>query len=214
MVYTILSRLTSKQLILANAYLGTQCSLLNVKLKPYLLGRRNNYYILDISFTFFQFRVITEILIKLFLFRQKILVIKDLDYYNLTATFTCKNIFFFDRKWIGGNLTNFRIVRKSKRFIKENSKYNSLGALRYIPSFFFFFNAFISKWALFEAYNLEIPIAGILSNTSPFFEFINYPLIGNNRSFEALYLYISILKYSYLKAEQTEKLNILRLNII
>jgi len=98
MTYTILSRLTSKQLILANAYLGTQCSLLNVKLKPYLLGRRNNYYILDISFTFFQFRVITEILIKLFSFRQKILVIKDLDYYNLTATFTCKNIFFFDRK--------------------------------------------------------------------------------------------------------------------
>lgn len=145
MSYILLSRLTSKQLILSNAYLGTPCSLLNVKLKPYLLGRRNNYYILNISFTFFQFRIITEILTKLFFFRQKILVIKDLDYYNLTTTFNCKNIFFFDKKWIGGTLTNFRIVRKSKKFIKENSRYNSLGNLRYIPSFFFFLNAFISK---------------------------------------------------------------------
>jgi len=61
---------------------------------------------------------------------------------------------------------------------------------------------------------MEVPIAGILSNESPFFDFINYPIIGNNRSFEALYLYINILKYASLKAQQKEKLNILRINII
>ena len=67
---------------------------------------------------------------------------------------------------------------------------------------------------MWEAYNLEIPIAGILSNASPFFDIVNYPIIGNNQSFEALYLYINILKYAYFKAKQKEKLNILRLKTI
>lgn len=212
MPYTFLSRLTSKQLILSNVYLGAQYSSLNVKLKPYLLGRRNGYHILNISFTYLQFKTVTELLIRLFLLRHKILVIKDLDCFNLSSSFNCKNIFFYDKKWIGGALTNFRIIRTSKQFKKENLTTNSLETLRYIPSLFFFLNAFISKTALFEAYNLDIPIAGVISNASPFFEFINYPLIGNNTSFEALYLYINILKYAYFTAQQREKLQILRLN--
>lgn len=214
MSYNYISRLTHNQLIISNVYLGTQCSLVNVKLKPYLLGRRNGHHILNISFTFLQFKVITKLLIKLFLSRQKILVIKDLDYYNVTAAFNCKSIFFYHKKWIGGTLTNFRIIRKCEQFLKENLTYNSLGTLRYIPSLFFFFDAYISRWSLWEAYNLEIPIAGIVSNASPFFEIINYPIIGNNQSFEAFYLYINILKYAYLKAKQKEKLNILRLKTI
>ena len=95
---TYLSRLTTNQLIISNVYLGTQCSLVNIKLKPYLLGRRNGHHILNISFTFLQFKIITKLLIKLFLSRQKILVIKDLDCYKLTSTFICKNIFFYDKK--------------------------------------------------------------------------------------------------------------------
>jgi ribosomal protein S2 len=98
MSYTCLSRLTINQLILANVYLGDKCSSLNIKIKPYLMGRRNGYHILNISYTHLQFKIIIKILIKLFLSRQKILVLKDLDFYNLSISLNCKNIFFYDKK--------------------------------------------------------------------------------------------------------------------
>ncbi len=211
MFQTVISRLTTSQLILSNIHLGAKYCFINIKLKPYLLGRRNGYYILNISFTYFQFKIITKLLIRLFTSRQKILVLKDLDVYNLILSLNYKNIYFYNKKWIGGTLTNFRIIRKSKKFIDENITYNSLGSLNYMPSLFFFFNTYISRWALWEAYNLDIPIAGIINTDSPFFEIINYPIIGNNKSFEATYLYINILRYAYIQSIQKEKLDILRL---
>ncbi len=206
-----LSRLTNEQLIISGVYLGSKCSLVNVKLKAYLLGYRNRYHFLNIFYSYLQWKVVIKLLINLFASRQKILVIKDLDFYKLTLSLNCKNIFFYDKKWIGGNLTNFRRVRTCEKFLQENLTYNSIGNLRFIPSLFFFFNTYISKWALWESYNLEIPIAGVINSNSPFFEIINYPIVGNNDCFEALYLYINILKNAYIKGKQKEQLKILAL---
>jgi ribosomal protein S2 len=98
MFNTYLSRLTNNQLISSNIYLGDKCSLLNVKIKPYLMGYRNGYHILNISYTYLQVKIVIKLLVKLFLSRQKILVLKDLDFYKLSLSLNCKNIFFYDKK--------------------------------------------------------------------------------------------------------------------
>lgn len=204
-------RITINQLLLSNVYLGDNVALSNNKMKSYLLGYKNGSHILNFAYTHLQLKLLINILVNLISLRQKILIVKNLDVFNLNIFFNYKNVFFYDNKWIGGLLTNHRIVRKSLKFKKENNLQNSLGTLRYMPSLLFLFNTNISKWALLEANNLEIPISSIVNSSSSFLELINYPVIGNNNSFNSVFLYVNILKNAILKGKQKERLNILRI---
>jgi ribosomal protein S2 len=140
------------------------------------------------------------------------LIVKNNDFYNLNYYFNNKNVFFYSKKWIGGLLTNFRLVRKNKIFAsKELLAVNNINFLRYMPSLIFIFDTKISKWPLFEAYNLEIPTSSIINSSSLYIDFINYPVIGNNKSFEAIYLYVNFIRNAIMKGKQKERLKILRI---
>jgi len=102
-------------------------------------------------------------------------------------------------------LTNYRLVFKCSKLKKNKVK------LRQIPSLLFLFNINLSKWPLKEAFLLDIPIASILNSNSSLLEYVNYPLIGNNQSFESIFLYSSILKNAVLKGQQKERLKIMRI---
>jgi ribosomal protein S2 len=80
-----------------------------------------------------------------------------------------------------------------------------------MPSLIFIFDTKISKWPLFEAYNLEIPTSSIINSSSLYIDFINYPVIGNNKSFEAIYLYVNFIRNAIMKGKQKERLKILRI---
>lgn len=210
MVFNSLSRLTAKQLILSNIYLGDNIKFFNVKIKPYLLGKRANSHIINIYYTKIQFKVIINLILNLVYRRQNILIVKELDFFNITTALNFKNLFYYDKKWIGGVLTNFSIINQSKKFLETNNKLNSLGVMGYLPALIFIFNLNISKNALFEAFNLEIPTSAIINTSSQNFELINYPVLGNNTTFESLYYYALILKNSFIQGKQKEKLKILR----
>ena len=108
-------------------------------------------------------------------------------------------------------MTNFRRVRRSRKFIKDNNTFNGLGSMRYIPSLVFFFNTNVAKWTLFESINLDIPIASIISTNSHNIEYVTYPIVGNNQTFESLYLYLYLIRNAILKGKQKELLKILRI---
>ena len=202
-------KLTINQMLNSNIHIGHTKRFLNVGIKPYLLGSRNNIYILNITKTPFQFKLFINILINLISLRQKLLIVKDRDVFNFKRLLNLKQVYYSDRKWIGGSLTNFRQVRQSATFKLDNNSFNSLGSMRYMPSLVFFFDVDLSKWALIEAANLEIPIVSIVDSNTSLINHINYPIIGNNKSFEALFLYLSILINSVLKGHQKELLKIL-----
>lgn len=204
-------KLTLNQLLLSNVHVGNISKFLNVKIKPFLLGKKNNTYILNISFTSIQLKLFINILINLISFRQKLLIVKDRDYFNFSSLLKLKNIYYYDKKWIGGSLTNFRRVRRSRKFIKDNNTFNGLGSMRYIPSLVFFFNTNVAKWTLFESINLDIPIASIVSTNSSNIEYVTYPIVGNNQTFESLYLYLYLIRNAVLKGKQKELLKILRI---
>lgn len=204
-------KLTLNQLLLSNVHVGNISKFLNVKIKPFLLGKKNNTYILNISSTSIQLKLFINILINLISFRQKLLIVKDRDYFNFSSLLKLKNIYYYDKKWIGGSLTNFRRVRRSRKFIKDNNTFNGLGSMRYIPSLVFFFNTNVAKWTLFESINLDIPIASIISTNSHNIEYVTYPIVGNNQTFESLYLYLYLIRNAILKGKQKELLKILRI---
>lgn len=206
-----LSRLTVKQLINSNIYLGASSLFLNTKIKPYLLGIKGTNYVFNISFTFLQLKQLINVILNIISYRQKILIVKNISFYQFADQLLISNLYYYEKKWVGGALTNYRMVRRSKKFLKENKELNSIMSLRYMPSLLFLLNADQSKWALFEGYNLEIPIGAIVSNDSCYFDYINYPVVGNNKSFESIYLYISLLKNAVIAGKRKERLKILRI---
>ncbi len=204
-------KLTIHQMLMSNVHVGHTRQFLNIKIKPYLLGHRNNIYILNISQTSTQFKILINVLMNLISTRQKLLIVKDRDVFNFQQSLNLKNVYYYDKKWIGGSLTNFKKVRHSKIFKLNNNFYTGLGSMRFMPSLVFFFDSNLSKWAFIESYNLEIPIAAVVDINTVLFDHINYLIIGNNKSFEAMYLYLNLIKNAILKGHQKELLKILRI---
>lgn len=204
-------KINLEQLLLSNSYLGDNSGFLNEKLKPYLLGYKNGFHILNISFTLWQLKLLINVIFNIVSLRQKILIVKELDFFQFNKMLNIPNVFYYDKKWIGGILTNFRIVSKSNKFLDENDQPTKLASMRYLPSLVFLFDINFSRWALIESSNLEIPIAAIINSNSNNFDIVNYPIIGNNKSFESLYLYLNIIKNAVLRGKQKECLNILRI---
>jgi|TARA_R110000744_G_scaffold269171_6_gene382565 small subunit ribosomal protein S2 len=138
-------KLTINQMLMSNLHIGHTKKFLNIRIKPYLLGIRNNVHILDIAHTPFQFKLLVNIIINLVSLRQNLLIVKDRDVFNFRNTLNLSQIFYYDKKWIGGSLTNFRKVRQSSKFKEENDFYNSLGSMRFMPSLVFFFDIDLSR---------------------------------------------------------------------
>ena len=62
-----------------------------------------------------------------------------------------------------------------------------------------------------EASNLDIPVAAVVDTNINRLGLINYPIVGNNTSFEPLYLYLNLIKNAAIKGRQKELLKILRI---
>ena len=129
------------------------------------------------------------------------------------------NLLIFDYNWIGGFFTNFKHVRQywleKDSFLKmsDKSKLSSLQKLNlldltFLPSLIIFFDNY-NYDAIKEASYLDIPIAGIIDTNSFYFNLLNYPIIGNNQSYNSLYLYYNFFYNSILKGLQKERLNLL-----
>lgn len=204
-------KLTMGQMILSNIYLGTNSEYISSAVKPFLLGKRNGFYIINLSFTYLQFKVLINFIMNIVSLRRKLLIVKENDMFNLNLLVNYSNIFYYDKKWIGGALTNHRIVRLCDKFNQRNYAINSLLKMKYIPSLLFLFDPNISMSALFEGFNLKIPIAGVVNTNCSFFESINYPIVGNNDSFESIYLYMYVLKNAVKIGVQKEYIKVLKI---
>lgn len=91
-------RLTISQLILSNVYMGDSYYFINIKIKPFILGHRNGYHILNLSITQIQFKLLINFLVNLVSVRKNILVVKELDIFNLKKYLNSENIFYYDKK--------------------------------------------------------------------------------------------------------------------
>ena len=85
-------------MLISNVHLGHKKKFLNVKIKPYLLGYRSNIYILNLTYTLVQFKILTSLIINLISLRQKLLVVKDRDLFNFREFLELKNVFYYDKK--------------------------------------------------------------------------------------------------------------------
>ena len=91
-------KLTINQMLMSNVHIGHHKKFLNVRIKPYLLGSRNNIYILNVIHTGFQFKTFINLIINVISLRQKLLIVKDRDIFNFRKLLNLNHVYFYDKK--------------------------------------------------------------------------------------------------------------------
>lgn len=204
-----------RQLLEAGVHFGHQAKRWNPKMAKFIFGERSSIYIIDLEKTAEAMKEAREFIIDVaskggtFLFvgtkKQAQAAIK-------TEAQRC-GMFFVDRRWLGGLLTNFQTVRKSVAHLKKLEKMRDDGIfsrlskkevskltkemekleknlsgvkeMESLPNVVFLIDSHKEETAVNEAKILNIPIVGLIdTNCDP--DLIDFPVPGNDDAMRSI----------------------------
>ena len=222
-----MAQISMKELLEAGVHFGHQTRRWNPKMRPYIFGKRNGIYIVDLQKT-------------LQLFEEASNYLRDVTTGGGTVLFVgtkrqaqdvikeeaqrCQ-MFFVANRWLGGTLTNFVTVRKSVERFKEIDRQLSnddsqltkkeritlerqrikmeknLGGIRdmeSLPDALFVIDTNHEHNAVHEANRLGIPVIAVVdTNCDP--DLVDYPIPGNDDAIRAIKLFTSRVADSVLE---------------
>lgn len=211
---------TMKELLEAGVHFGHQTRRWNPKMKDFIFGKRNGIYIIDLQKTIKIFREALNFLRDISEEGQTVLMVgtkkqaQDIIKEYAEKSESC----YVNNRWLGGLLTNYKVIRKSvDRLIeleemkedgrwellskKEQSRMEkvyrklakNLGGIKTmteLPGALFVIDAVKEEIAVTEAKKLGIPIVAIVdTNADP--EGIDFPIPGNDDAVRAIELFVS-----------------------
>jgi small subunit ribosomal protein S2 len=204
-----------RQLLEAGVHFGHQAKRWNPKMAKFIFGERSGIYIIDLEKTAKALKEARDFIINIaskggtFLFvgtkKQAQAAIKD-------EAKRC-GMFFVDRRWLGGLLTNFQTVRKSVAHLKKLEKMRDDGTfhklskkevskltkemekleknlsgvkeMENLPSVMFLIDSHKEETAVNEARILQIPIVGFIdTNCDP--DLIDFSIPGNDDAMRSI----------------------------
>jgi small subunit ribosomal protein S2 len=209
-----------KELLEAGVHFGHQTKRWNPKMKEFIFGQRNGIYIIDLQKTIKIFKEALQFVKGIAEADRQILFVgtkkQAQDIIRETAG-RCE-CSYVNQRWLGGLLTNFRVVRGSVEKLveldemKEDGRWDllskkdqskmeklhkklskNLGGIKNmtdLPGAMFVIDSAKEEIALVEAQKLGIPIVAVVdTNGNP--ENIDYPIPGNDDAVRAIELFTS-----------------------
>jgi small subunit ribosomal protein S2 len=209
---------TMKELLEAGVHFGHQTKRWNPKMKEFIYGQRNGIYIIDLQKTIKVFKEALQFLKGLSGEGREILFVgtkKQAQDIVRDAASKCESS-YVNQRWLGGLLTNFKVIRGSIDKLveleemradgrwdllskKEQSRMDkvyrklskNLGGIKNMhgmPGAMFIIDSSNEEIAILEAQKMNIPIVAIVdTNGNP--EEINYPIPGNDDAVRAIELF-------------------------
>ena len=212
--------LSMKQLLEAGVHFGHQTKRWNPKMKPYIFGARNGIYIIDLQKTVTLFDEVYRFVVDAVANGAKVLFVgtKKQAQDSIKEESKRCEMFYVNKRWLGGALTNFKTIKKniqklkdletmkadgrleqlSKKealeFEREITKLEySLGGIKEmekLPGIIFIIDPKKERIAAAEARKLGIPSVGLLdTNCDP--DDIDYIIPGNDDAIKAIRLFNS-----------------------
>jgi len=209
-----------KELLEAGVHFGHQTNRWNPKMKPYIYGKRNGIYIIDLAKT-------QKMLVKALEYieeqvangKEPIIVSTKKQAQDIIEEEASRaGAFYVNVRWLGGLITNFQTIRKSTENLKEyenmktsgeweqlNKKeqsklekvyrklYKNLNGVKNmedLPGFLIVIDTEREKIAVLEAIKKNIPIVGVV-DTNGNPEIIDYPIPGNDDAIRSIKLFAS-----------------------
>ncbi len=222
--------ITMQELLEAGVHFGHQTRRWNPKMKPYIFGKRNGIYIVDLSKTLKMFREAAEFVEQLAREGRRLMFVGTKRQAQEAVAEEARRCgqYWVSHRWLGGSLTNFVTIRQSverwldieARLAEENSVHTkkerlrldrerermsrNLGGVRdleALPDAIFVVDPKKESIAVAEANKLGIPVIAIVdTNCDP--ELIDYVIPGNDDAIRAIRLFTSKIADAYLAGTQ------------
>ncbi len=213
---------TIKELLEAGVHFGHQTKRWNPKMKKYLFGERNGIYIIDLQKTLKMFLEAHAFLHEVAARGQTVLFVgtKKQAADTIQEEAARAGMYFVNRRWLGGTLTNFQTITKSisrlkqledmqgtgkfeafskkevLRMEREMEKLNNallgIKGMEHLPGAVFIIDPKKERIAVREARRLGIPVIAVVdTNCDP--DEIDLPIPGNDDAIRAIRLITSRL---------------------
>ncbi|HOC03144.1 MAG TPA: 30S ribosomal protein S2 [Candidatus Ratteibacteria bacterium] len=224
---------TVKELLEVGAYFGHPSRQFDPRIRPYLYGKRQGIYIIDISKTCEKIYQAAEVLQKFARENNPILFVgtkkQARDVIKQAAEKTGQP--YVNYRWIGGTLTNFDAIRKRIERLEKIEELEKSGRIKYytkkeasliqkekedllkkfegirhldrMPGILFIVDIKKEINAVNEAKKAGIPIVGIV-DTNGNPELVEYPIPANDDGFKSIQLIVEKLAEAISEA-RTEK---------
>ncbi len=222
-----MASITMKELLEAGVHFGHQTRRWNPKMRPYIFGKRNGIYIVDLQKTLQLFEEASEFVRDVAASGGTILFVgtkrQAQDVVREEAG-RC-GMFYVANRWLGGTLTNFVTVRRSVERFKDIERQladadsqltkkerislerqrakmeKNLGGIRdmeALPDVIFVIDTNHEHNAVHEANRLNIPVVAVVdTNCDP--DQVDYPIPGNDDAIRAIKLFTSRIADSVLE---------------
>lgn len=213
---------TIKELLEAGVHFGHQTKRWNPKMKKYLFGERNGIYIIDLQKSLKKFQEAQAFLRDVAARGASVLFVgtKKQAVDTVQEEAARAGMYFVNRRWLGGTLTNFQTITKSISRLKQledmqatgkfeafskkevlrlgremeklNNALMGIKGMEQLPSAVFVIDPKKERIAVQEARRLGIPVVAIVdTNCDP--DEIDYPIPGNDDAIRAIRLITSRL---------------------
>jgi len=222
---------TMKELLEAGVHFGHQTKRWNPKMKEYIFGQRNGIYIIDLQKTIKIFKDALQFIRSVSESGKEVLLVgtkKQAQDIIKENSQKCESS-YVNQRWLGGLLTNFRVVRGSVEKLiemeemkedgrwellskKEQSKLEkvyrklskNLGGIKNmneLPGVLFIIDSTKEDIAIQEAQKLKIPIVAVVdTNGDP--GDIDHPIPGNDDAVRAIELFTSKISQAIIDGKQ------------
>ena len=226
-----MANVTMKEMLEAGVHFGHETKRWDPKMKPYIYGARNGIYIIDLQKTVQLFREAYDFIRDVVSQGEYILFVgtKKQAQDSIYEEATRCNMFYVNRRWLGGMLTNFQTVKKSidqlnklevmknddiyallpKKEVLQLEKQRkrlekALGGIKNmdrLPGAIFVVDLKKERIAVSEARKLGIPSVGIVdTNCDP--DEIDYAIPGNDDAIRAIRLFSSKIADAAIEGRQ------------
>lgn len=204
-----------KELVDAGVHYGHQSKKWNPRMKPYLMGKRNNIHLINVEETAKQLETAANFLSNLAAKGKKILFVgckRQAQDAIKQAAETCGQ-FYINHRWLGGTLTNLETIRKSVQRLKflegiekspdfksrskkelaaldrERKKLvrnlDGIRGMEKYPDAVVIVDSFRESIAVAEARRLKIPIVALVDSNADP-AVIDYPIPSNDDSVRSI----------------------------
>jgi len=207
-----------REMLEAGVHFGHQVRKWNPKMKPYIYGKKNGIYIINLQTSIELFKSALDFVSEVVAEGKEALIVgtKKQAQSIITEVSEHCGMHYVNKRWLGGLLTNFPMVKKSiERLLdldemkrdgrwevkpkKEQSRlekkykklYKNLWGVRNIkrlPGVLIVIDSNFESLAVDEAKRIGIPIVGIVdTNANP--EDVNFPVPGNDDAIRSIKLF-------------------------
>jgi len=209
-----------REMLEAGVHFGHQVRKWNPKMKPYIYGKKNGIYIINLQTSIELFKSALNFITDVVASGEEALIVgtKKQAQSIVTEISEETGMHYVNNRWLGGLLTNFNMIKKSidklidldemkkdgrweVKSKKEQSRlekiykklYKNLWGMRNIkklPGVVIVIDSTFEEIAVFEAKKLNIPIVAIV-DTNADPEGISYPVPGNDDAIRSIKLFAS-----------------------